>query len=66
MLSGIARLGFALILVVHDPLEVGQPCHSLALLEAGQIAEYGPLADAAQNPQTSLAKALTEELAETG
>jgi ABC-type Fe3+/spermidine/putrescine transport system ATPase subunit len=58
-----AKLGFALILVTHDPLEVRQLCDSLAVLEAGRIAEQGPLEHIARRPQTALAKALMRQLA---
>ncbi len=54
-----AKLGFALILVTHDPWEVRRLCDGLAVLQSGRIAEQGPLEVIAQRPQTSLAKALT-------
>ena len=57
-----AELGFALVLVTHDSQEVRQACDSLAVLQNGRIAEQGRLSDVAANPQTVLAKALTEQL----
>jgi ABC-type Fe3+/spermidine/putrescine transport system ATPase subunit len=55
-------LGFALVLVTHDSLEVRQVCDSLAVLQDGRIAEHGSLSHIAAAPQTVLAKALTEQL----
>ncbi len=57
-----SELGFALVLVTHDSLEVRQVCDSLAVLQSGRIAEQGRLADVARAPQTALAKALTGQL----
>ncbi len=57
-----AELGFAMILVTHDPLEVRNLCNSFAVLEDGQIAEHGPLSALTEAPQTSLAKALAQQL----
>lgn len=56
------ELGFAQVLVTHDSQEVRLACDSLAVLQSGRIAEYGRLGDVAKNPQTVLAKALTEQL----
>jgi ABC-type Fe3+/spermidine/putrescine transport system ATPase subunit len=61
-----AKLGLALILVTHDPLEVRELCDSLAVLQGGRIAEQGPLDDIARRPQTALAKALIQQLADRG
>ncbi len=57
-----SELGFAMVLVTHDSLEVRQVCDSLAVLQNGRIAENGSLNDVAAAPQTVLAKALTEQL----
>ena len=57
-----SQLGFALVLVTHDSLEVRQICDSLAVLQDGRIAEHGSLSHVAAAPQTVLAKALTEQL----
>ncbi len=52
-----SRLGFAVVLVTHDPVEVKGLCTSLAVLEDGRIAERGALDEIAANPQSALAKA---------
>jgi ABC-type sulfate/molybdate transport systems ATPase subunit len=57
-----SKLGFALVLVTHDSLEVRQVCDSLAVLQNGRIAEHGSLSHVATAPRTVLAKALTEQL----
>ena len=57
-----SELGFALVLVTHDSQEVRRACDSLAVLQNGRIAEQGRLSDVAADPQTVLAKALTEQL----
>ncbi len=57
-----SELGFALVLVTHDSGEVGQACDSLAVLQRGRIAEQGRLSDVVADPQTVLAKALSEQL----
>ncbi len=57
-----SELGFALVLVTHDALEVGRLCDSLAVLQSGRIAEQGRLSDVTEAPQTALAKALTGQV----
>jgi ABC-type Fe3+/spermidine/putrescine transport system ATPase subunit len=57
-----SELGFALVLVTHDALEVRQVCDSLAVLQNGRIAEIGSLSHVAAAPQTVLAKALADQL----
>jgi len=57
-----SELGFALVLVTHDSREVQRACDSIAVLQNGRIAEQGRLSDVAEDPQTTLAKALAERL----
>ncbi len=52
-----SALGFALIVVTHDPAEVGPLCDSLAVLDGRRIAERGPLEEIARTAVTPLAKA---------
>ncbi len=56
------QLGFSLVLVTHDPIEVRELCTSLAVLESGRIAERGSLDEIAKNPQTELANALVQAI----
>jgi len=66
ILSQIARLkselGFALILVTHDPVEVLGLCESLAILEGGRIVEHGALNDVVTNSQTPIGRAFAQVL----
>lgn len=57
-----SELGFAVILVTHDPIEVRGLCTSLAVLEGGRIAEHGPLDEIIANPQSALGKAFARVL----
>jgi ABC-type Fe3+/spermidine/putrescine transport system ATPase subunit len=56
------QLGFSLVLVTHDPVEVRELCGSLAVLESGRIAEHGSLDEITKNPQTELAKAFVRAI----
>jgi len=51
-----SELDFGLILVTHDPVEVRDLCNSVAVLEAGRIAEHGSLKEIAKNAQSELGK----------
>jgi ABC-type Fe3+/spermidine/putrescine transport system ATPase subunit len=66
VLQEIARLkselGFAIILVTHDPVEVHSLCNSLAILEDGRIADRGTLDKIATSPQSALARAFVQAL----
>jgi ABC-type sulfate/molybdate transport systems ATPase subunit len=57
-----SQLGFAVILVTHDPVEVRGLCTSLAVLEGGHIAEHAPMDDITANPQTALGKAFARAM----
>ena len=56
------QLGFALILVTHDPTEVRELCDSLAVLEGGRLLDRGTLAEIASGPKSGLAQAFVERL----
>ncbi len=58
-------LGFSLVLVTHDPLEVRELCHSLAVLENGRITERGPFEEIAANAKSPLALAFIGQLEKT-
>ncbi len=51
------ELGFAVILVTHDPIEVRGLCNSLAVLEDGRIVEHGSLHKITKNPKSALGNA---------
>jgi len=57
-------LGFSLVLVTHDPLEVRELCNSLAVLEDGRIADRGSFDEVAANANSSLAQAFIKQLSE--
>ncbi|HJN66940.1 MAG: ATP-binding cassette domain-containing protein [Gammaproteobacteria bacterium] len=57
-----AELGFAVILVTHDPVEVYSLCNSLAVLENGRIVEQAALDEIVANPQSALAKAFVRAM----
>jgi len=59
-----SMLGFALVLVTHDPLEVRELCKSLAVLEDGRIADRGPFDEVAANAKSSLAQAIIKQLSQ--
>jgi len=65
VLEEIARLkselGFAIILVTHDPVEVRGLCNSLAILEAGRIADRGTLSEIVTSPQSALGRAFKQQ-----
>ena len=51
------ELGFAVVLVTHDPVEVQALCDSLAVLEDGRIVERGRLEDVVAKPASELGRA---------
>jgi ABC-type Fe3+/spermidine/putrescine transport system ATPase subunit len=55
-----SQLGFAVLLVTHDPQEARGLCDSLAVLEDGRIVERGSLKEITANPQSALGKALAK------
>ena len=57
-----SQLGFAVVLVTHDPVEVRGLCTSLAVLENGRIAEHAPVNEIDANPQSALGKAFVRSL----
>ncbi len=58
------ELSFALVLVTHDPAEVRSLCDSLAVLDAGRIADRGRLDDlSAATLRSTLGQAFTKLLA---
>ncbi len=57
-----SELGFAVILVTHDPVDVRELCNSLAVLENGRIAEHAAIDDITVNPQSALGKAFVRAL----
>jgi ABC-type sulfate/molybdate transport systems ATPase subunit len=57
-----SQLGFAVVLVTHDPAEVRSLCCSLAVLQDGGIAERGSLDEITARPQTALGKAFVQSL----
>jgi ABC-type Fe3+/spermidine/putrescine transport system ATPase subunit len=61
-----SELGFAIILVTHDPVEVRGLCISLAVLEEGRIAEHGSFEEITANPQSALGKAFAGALSSGG
>ena len=58
----MSELGFAVILVTHDPVEVRGLCNSLAVLENGRIAEYGTVDEITAKAQSALGKAFVRAL----
>jgi ABC-type sulfate/molybdate transport systems ATPase subunit len=52
-----SELGFAIMLVTHDPVEVRDLCKSLAVLEDGRIADRGTLDEIAARPHSALGRA---------
>ncbi|MHC4402411.1 MAG: ABC transporter ATP-binding protein [Planctomycetota bacterium] len=57
-----AELGFAIILVTHDPGEVRGLCDSLAVLQDARIVERGTVGEIRANPQSALGKAFSKAL----
>ncbi len=56
------QLGFGLVLVTHDPLEVQTLCSKVAVLEHGSVVDFGTPADLVQTPRSALSKAVGELL----
>ncbi|MBI3465823.1 MAG: ABC transporter ATP-binding protein [Planctomycetes bacterium] len=56
-----SELGFAVILVTHDPVEVKTLCDSLAVLENGRIAEHDRLREIQRNARSALGKAFERD-----
>ncbi len=54
------KLGFAIILVSHDPAEVRELCDSLAVLEDARIVERGTAEEIAADPQSALGRAFSQ------
>jgi len=54
------ELGFAIILVTHDPVEVRGLCDSLAVLDDARIVERGVVEEIAANPQSALGRAFSQ------
>lgn len=57
-----SELGFAVILVSHDPVEVRGLCTSLAVLQNGRIAEHASLDEIITTPQSALGKAFVQAM----
>jgi ABC-type sulfate/molybdate transport systems ATPase subunit len=55
-------LGFSLVLVTHDPLEVAELCNSLAVLEDGRIVDREPIDEVAENVKSPLTRAFIKQL----
>ena len=55
-------LGFAVILVTHDPTEVQVLCDSLAVLEKGRLMDRTLLRDLRTCPSSALAQAFISHL----
>lgn len=60
-----STLGFAIVLVTHDPFEVRRLCDSLAILESGRIAEYGSFSEVTKNPRSTLGTAFVQAIQES-
>ena len=56
------QLGFAMILVTHDCIEVHELCKSLAVLEGGRVTDRGGLDGPAASAQSPLGKRFLEAL----
>jgi ABC-type Fe3+/spermidine/putrescine transport system ATPase subunit len=54
------ELGFATLLVTHDPAEVRDLCDSLAVLQDAQIVERGTVEEIVANPQSALGRAFSQ------
>ncbi|WP_342024046.1 ATP-binding cassette domain-containing protein [Arthrobacter citreus] len=52
------RLGLTVLIITHEMNVVKRICDSVSLLEAGRVAEHGPLNEVASNLRGRLAKAL--------
>ncbi len=57
-----SELGFAIVLVTHDPAEVRSLCQSLCVLEAGRIVDRGDLDAFVARPKSALARAFVRAL----
>jgi len=57
-----AELGFGIVLVTHDPLEVCSLCDSLAVLEDGRIAEHCNLLELGTSAQSELGQAFARAM----
>ncbi|MFJ7750520.1 methionine ABC transporter ATP-binding protein [Arthrobacter sp. NPDC097144] len=52
------RLGLTVLIITHEMNVVKRICDSVSLLEAGRVAEHGPLSEVASNLRGRLAKQL--------
>jgi ABC-type sulfate/molybdate transport systems ATPase subunit len=61
-----SELGFAMILVTHDPAEAGVLCDSLAVLEAGRLVDACSLDEFATTPRSSTLGRIFSKLLSAG
>ncbi len=57
-----SALGFAMILVTHDPIDAGRMCEALAVLEGGRIVDQVALREAEGRVRTKLARVFCKQL----
>ena len=52
------RLGITVIIITHDMSVIEQICHRVAILDAGRVAETGPVEDVFHNPKSKAGRRL--------
>jgi len=54
------RLGIAILFITHDLRVAAQICDDVAVMQRGQVVEYGPAADVLANPQQTYTRQLLD------
>jgi ABC-type sulfate/molybdate transport systems ATPase subunit len=58
--------GFTILLVSHDPLEVGPHCRAAIVLREGEIEEEGALVELSEAPRSELLRAFRDRIRPDG
>jgi D-methionine transport system ATP-binding protein len=59
-----ARLGLTIVLITHEMHVIRKICHQVAVMEAGQIVEMGPVLDVFKHPKQSITKRFVQQVTE--
>ncbi|WP_110928581.1 methionine ABC transporter ATP-binding protein [Bacillus massiliglaciei] len=58
------RLGLTIVLITHEMHVIQKICHRVAVMEAGQIVEQGPVLEVFKNPEQDITKRFVQQVTE--
>ncbi len=59
------RLGITIVLITHEMHVIQKICHRVAVMEAGEVVETGPVLDVFRQPEAPITKRFVSQLAGT-